>query len=53
MLNERVLKAAGYSNEMNGFAAGIGIERIAMIKYGIEDIRELYTNDKRFLKQFK
>lgn len=53
MLNEKVLKAAGYSNEMNGFAAGIGIERIAMIKYGIEDIRELYTNDKRFLKQFK
>lgn len=53
MLNERVLKAAGYSNEMNGFAAGIGIERIAIIKYGIEDIRELYTNDKRFLKQFK
>ncbi|BAP39354.1 phenylalanine--tRNA ligase subunit alpha [Metamycoplasma canadense] len=53
MLNEKVLKTAGYTNTMNGFAAGIGIERIAMIKYGIEDIRELYTNDKRFLKQFK
>lgn len=53
MLNEKVLKAAGYTNTMNGFAAGIGIERITMIKYGIDDIRELYTNDKRFLKQFK
>ncbi|MGX9339539.1 phenylalanine--tRNA ligase subunit alpha [Mycoplasma sp. 332] len=53
MLNDKVLKSAGYTNMMNGFAAGIGIERITMIKYGIEDIRELYTNDKRFLNQFK
>ncbi|ENY53775.1 phenylalanine--tRNA ligase subunit alpha [Metamycoplasma alkalescens] len=53
MLHEKVLKAAWYTNSMNGFAAGIGIERIAMIKYGIEDIRELYLNDIRFLKQFK
>ncbi len=52
MLHENVLKAAGYTNDMNAIAAGIGIERIAMIKYGIEDIRELYTNDQRFLKQF-
>ena len=53
MINDAVLKAAGYTNEMNGFAAGVGIERIAMIKYGINDIREFYTNDMRFLKQFK
>ncbi|TPR54349.1 phenylalanine--tRNA ligase subunit alpha [Metamycoplasma neophronis] len=53
MIHENVLKAAGYTNDMNAIAAGIGIERIAMIKYGIEDIRELYTNDQRFLKQFK
>ncbi len=53
MLNSKVLKSAGYSNNMNGFAAGIGIERIAMIKYGIDDIREFYKNDLRFLNQFK
>ncbi|ENY69315.1 Phenylalanyl-tRNA synthetase alpha subunit (PheS) [Metamycoplasma auris 15026] len=53
MLNEKVLRAAWYTNSMSAFAAGIGIERIAMIKYGIDDIRELYTNDIRFLKQFK
>lgn len=53
MLNEKVLKAAKYSNYMNGFAAGIGIDRIAMIKYGIKDIRTFYKNDLRFLSQFK
>ncbi|WP_412031432.1 phenylalanine--tRNA ligase subunit alpha [Metamycoplasma buccale] len=52
MIHENVLKLAGYTNDMNGIAAGIGIERIVMIKYGIDDIRELYSNDKRFLKQF-
>lgn len=53
MLNQKVLDAAGYTNNMNAFAAGIGIERIAMIKYGINDIREFYTNDLRFISQFK
>lgn len=53
MLHHKVFKDAGYTNDMNGFAAGIGIERIAMIKYGINDIRELYKNDLRFLNQFK
>lgn len=53
MLNDNVLKDAGYTNDMNGFAAGIGIERITMIKYGINDIREFYKNDLRFLNQFK
>ncbi len=53
MLNNNVFKSAGYTNNMNGFAAGIGIERIAMIKYSISDIREFYKNDLRFLEQFK
>ncbi len=53
ILNEKVLKIAGYTNDMNAFAAGISIERIAMIKYQIEDIREFYKNDLRFLSQFK
>ncbi|UVD81499.1 phenylalanine--tRNA ligase subunit alpha [Mycoplasma iguanae] len=53
MLHHSVLKMAGYTNDMNGFAAGIGIERIAMIKYQILDIREFYKNDLRFLNQFK
>lgn len=53
MLNDKVLKAAGYTNDMNGFAAGVGIERVTMIKYGINDIREFYQNDLRFLNQFK
>ncbi|QJR44115.1 phenylalanine--tRNA ligase subunit alpha [Mycoplasma miroungirhinis] len=53
MLHQKVLQLAGYTNNMNGFAAGLGIERITMIKYQITDIRELYINDNRFLKQFK
>ncbi len=53
MINSEVLKKAGYTNDMNGFAAGIGVERIAMIKYDISDIREFYKNDFRFLSQFK
>lgn len=39
-------------DEYNGFAFGMGVERIAMLKYGIDDIRLLYENDIRFLKQF-
>lgn len=53
MLNKKVLDSGGYTNDMNAFAAGIGIERITMIKYGINDIREFYTNDLRFINQFK
>ncbi|WP_029905512.1 phenylalanine--tRNA ligase subunit alpha [Mycoplasmopsis opalescens] len=53
MLHPKVLKLAGFNtHNFNGLAAGIGIERIAMIKYGINDIRELYKNDLRVLKQF-
>ncbi|HQN74982.1 MAG TPA: phenylalanine--tRNA ligase subunit alpha [Bacillota bacterium] len=53
MVNNNVLKAAGYdTDKYQGFALGMGIERIAMLKYGIEDIRHLYTNDLRFNSQF-
>lgn len=38
---------------MSGFAFGIGVERIAMLKYGVDDIRHFYTNDVRFLSQFE
>ncbi len=54
MVHPNVLKAAGYDPEvMRGFAFGIGIERVAMLRHGIDDIRHLYTNDVRFLKQFE
>lgn len=53
MVNNNVLSAAGYdTDKFQGFALGMGIERIAMLKYGIEDIRHLYTNDLRFNSQF-
>ena len=53
MVNPNVLTNVGYDNEKyQGFAFGMGIERIAMIKYGIKDIRLFYQNDKRFLEQF-
>lgn len=54
MVHPKVLKDAGYEDErLTGFAFGVGIERIAMLKYGIEDIRQFYTNDTRFIDQFK
>jgi len=40
-------------DEWTGYAFGIGVERFAMVKYGIEDIRMFYENDKRFLETFK
>jgi phenylalanyl-tRNA synthetase alpha chain len=53
MVHPRVLEMSGYDpNEYSGFAFGMGPERIALLKYGIEDIRHFYTNDLRFLKQF-
>ncbi|MXQ73519.1 phenylalanine--tRNA ligase subunit alpha [Clostridiaceae bacterium DONG20-135] len=53
MVHPNVLKMAGYdSSKCSGFAFGAGIERIAMLKYGIDDIRHFYTNDQRFLKTF-
>ena len=53
MVNQNVFRAVGYDPEsVTGFAFGMGIERIAMLKYRIDDIRLLYENDIRFLKQF-
>ena len=54
MVHPNVLEMAGIdSKKYTGFAFGAGIERIAMLKYGISDIRDLYTNDIRFLNGFK
>ncbi|HEY8444983.1 MAG TPA: phenylalanine--tRNA ligase subunit alpha [Bacilli bacterium] len=53
MVHPRVLEMSGYDpNKYQGFAFGMGIERVAMLKYGIEDIRDFYQNDLRFLRQF-
>lgn len=53
MVHPKVLKMAGYDPTVyTGFAFGMGPDRIAMLKYGIDDIRRFYTNDIRFLKQF-
>ena len=53
MVNPRVLEACGYDSEIySGFAFGVGIERVAMLRYGIDDIRRIYQNDSRFLKDF-
>ncbi|WP_079708313.1 phenylalanine--tRNA ligase subunit alpha [Paraliobacillus ryukyuensis] len=53
MVHPRVLEMAGYDpKEYSGFAFGMGPERIAMLKYGVDDIRHFYTNDVRFLKQY-
>lgn len=53
MVHPNVLKMAGYDpSAVTGFAFGMGPERIAMLKYGIEDIRHFYTNDSRFISQF-
>lgn len=52
-VHPNVLRNCGYDPEIyTGFAIGIGIERIAMLKYGITDIRNFYTNDMRFLNDF-
>ncbi len=54
MVHPRVLENAGFdSSKYTGLAFGLGVERIAMLKYGIEDIRHFYTNDLRFLEQFR
>lgn len=54
MVHPRVLEVSGYDPEdVTGFAFGMGVERIAMLKYGIDDIRLLFSNDLRFLRQFR
>lgn len=53
MIHPRVLEMSGYDpKEVTGFAFGMGVERITMLKYGIDDLRLLFENDQRFLKQF-
>lgn len=52
MVHPAVFKAVNYPAGTVGFAFGLGVERIAMLKYGIEDIRFFYENDLRFLGQF-
>ena len=51
--NPSVLRLNGYDPDVvTGFAFGMGVERIAMLKYGIDDLRLFYENDMRFLNQF-
>ncbi|MEA3279080.1 MAG: phenylalanine--tRNA ligase subunit alpha [Thermodesulfobacteriota bacterium] len=53
MVHPALFENVGYDTRLyTGFAFGMGIERIAMLKYGIDDIRKFYENDLRFLKQF-
>lgn len=53
MVHPNVLKGAGIDPEVySGFAFGMGIDRLAVMKYGIDDIRNLYTGDLRFVNQF-
>ena len=53
MVHPKVLEMGGYDPEVySGFAFGMGPERIAMLKYGVNDIRNFYANDIRFLKQY-
>ncbi|WP_216828881.1 phenylalanine--tRNA ligase subunit alpha [Alkalihalobacterium elongatum] len=54
MVHPSVLEMGGFDpKKYSGFAFGMGVERLAMLKYGIDDIRHFYTNDLRFLEQFK
>ena len=53
MVHPNVLRMSGYDpGKVTGFAFGMGVERIAMLSYGIDDLRLFYDNDVRFLHQF-
>ena len=53
MVHPNILEACGIdSDKYTGFAFGLGVDRIAMVRYGLDDIRLLYDNDKRFIEQF-
>ena len=53
MVDPNVFKAVGYDAEKyTGFAFGLGIERMTMLRHGIQDIRLFFDNDLRFLEQF-
>ena len=54
VVHPKVLEVGGIDTEKyTGFAFGIGVERLAMLKYGVDDIRLFYENDMRFINQFK
>ena len=54
MVDPNVLENCGIDSSVySGFAFGMGIERIAMLKYQVNDLRHFFENDLRFLKQFK
>jgi phenylalanyl-tRNA synthetase alpha chain len=53
MVHPKVLENGGFdASRYSGFAFGMGVERLAMLKYGIGDLRLFYENDLRFLEQF-
>jgi phenylalanyl-tRNA synthetase alpha chain len=53
MVHPNVLTMAGIDAEKyTGFAFGLGVDRCAMLRYGIQDLRQLFENDVRFLRQF-
>ena len=53
MVDPNVLKEVGIdSTKYQGFAFGLGLERITMLKYGVDDLRAFFENDIRFLEQF-
>lgn len=53
MVNPKVLDMCGYDSKVwSGFAFGVGVERVAILRYGIDDIRRFYQNDVRFLKDY-
>lgn len=53
MVHPKVLRMGGYDPALvTGFAFGVGVERLAMLKYGVDDLRLFFENDARFLRQF-
>ena len=52
MVHPNVLKNVKYPSTTQGFAFGVGVERLAMLRYGIDHITNFYENDLRFLEQF-
>ena len=53
MVHPEVFRSAGIDHqEFSGYAFGMGVERLAMLRYGVEDLRMFFENDLRFLSQF-
>jgi phenylalanyl-tRNA synthetase alpha chain len=53
MVHPAVLRNAGVEpDEWSGYAFGMGVERLAMLRYGVDDLRAFFENDLRFLEQF-